>query len=155
MIKKVRSHINPSEALIFERSSPGKHAYQLPDLDVPAVAPATALGAENTRDEIEDFPEVSEVEAIRHFTRLSTHNYAIDLGLYPLGSCTMKYNPRVNELVARIDGLAWAHPYQPESLSQGALNVMAELERELAEITGMDGVTLQPAAGAHGEFTGI
>src|SRR5271166_6535312 len=155
MIKKVRSHINQNEPLVFERSSPGKRGYQLPDLDVPAVNPEQALGAQNTRDEIEDFPEVSEVEAIRHFTRLSTHNYAIDLGLYPLGSCTMKYNPRVNELVARIDGLAWAHPYQPESLSQGAMEVMAVLEDALAEITGMDAVTLQPAAGAHGEFTGI
>ncbi len=104
---------------MFERSSPGKRGYQLPPLDVPAVDPASALGAQNTRAEIADFPEVSEVEAIRHFTRLSTQNYAIDLGLYPLGSCTMKYNPRVNEQVARIEGLAWAHPYQPESLAQG------------------------------------
>jgi glycine dehydrogenase subunit 2 len=119
------------------------------------VDAASALGATNTREAIEGFPEVSEVEAIRHFTRLSTHNYAIDLGLYPLGSCTMKYNPRVNEQVARIDGLAWAHPYQPESLSQGILEVMGTLESMLAEITGMDFVTLQPAAGAHGEFTGI
>ena len=95
------------------------------------------------------------MEAIRHFTRLSTWNYAIDLGLYPLGSCTMKYNPRINELVARIEGLAWAHPYQPESLSQGAMEIMATLEAALAEITGMDAVTLQPAAGAHGELTGI
>ena len=155
MIKKVRTHINQNEPLLFERSSPGKRGYQLPALDVPAVDPSQALGAENTRREIEDFPEVSEVEAIRHFTRLSTHNYAIDLGLYPLGSCTMKYNPRVNELVARIDGLAWAHPYQPEALSQGVMEVMAALDRALAEITGMDAVTLQPAAGAHGEFTGI
>jgi len=92
---------------------------------------------------------------IRHFTRLSTWNYAIDLGLYPLGSCTMKYNPRINEQVARVDGLAWIHPYQPDSLSQGAMEIMAELERCLVEITGMDAVTLQPSAGAHGEFTGI
>ena len=155
MIKKVRPHINQNEALLFERSSPGKRGYQLPPLDVPAVDPAAALGPRSTRSEIADFPEVSEVEAIRHFTRLSTQNYAIDLGLYPLGSCTMKYNPRVNEQVARIDGLAWAHPYQPESLSQGILEVMATLEQMLAEITGMDAVTLQPAAGAHGEFTGI
>jgi len=155
MIKKVRQHINQNEPLIFENSSPGKRGYQLPPLDVPAVDPATVLGAGNTRKEIEDFPEVSEVEAIRHFTRLSTHNYAIDLGLYPLGSCTMKYNPRVNEQVARVDGLAWAHPYQPESLSQGILEVMGALEKMLLEITGMDAVTLQPAAGAHGEFTGI
>ena len=155
MIKKVRQHINQNESLIFENSSPGKRGYQLPALDVPAVDPAAALGAQNTRREIEDFPEVSEVEAIRHFTRLSTHNYAIDLGLYPLGSCTMKYNPRVNEQVARVEGLAWAHPYQPESLSQGILEVMGALEKMLLEITGMDALTLQPAAGAHGEFTGI
>src|SRR5271168_1815446 len=155
MIKKVRSHINQNEPLVFERSSPGKRGYKLPDLDVPAVDPEQALGAENTRQEIEDFPEISEVEAIRHFTRLSTQNYAIDLGLYPLGSCTMKYNPRVNELVARTEGLAWAHPYQPESLSQGCMEVISTLENALASITGMDAVTLQPAAGAHGEFTGI
>ena len=107
------------------------------------------------RAEIEGFPEVSEVEAIRHFTRLSTWNYAIDYGMYPLGSCTMKYNPRINELAARIEGLAWAHPYQPEALAQGSMEVMARLEAALAEITGMDAVTLQPAAGAHGELTGI
>ncbi len=155
MIKKVRPHINQNEPLLFERSSPGKLGYQLPPLDVPAVDAATALGGENVRSAIDDFPEVSEVEAIRHFTRLSAQNYAIDLGLYPLGSCTMKYNPRVNEYVARVEGLAWAHPYQPASLSQGIMQVMAALEQMLAEITGMDAVTLQPAAGAHGEFTGI
>jgi len=155
MIRKVRQHINQNEPLLFERSSPGKGGYQLPALDVPAVDAAAVLGRDKTRTEIEDFPEVSEVEAIRHFTRLSTHNYAIDLGLYPLGSCTMKYNPRVNEQVARIEGLAWAHPYQPETLAQGILEVMGTLEKMLAEITGMDAVSLQPAAGAHGEFTGI
>jgi glycine cleavage system P protein (glycine dehydrogenase) subunit 2 len=155
MIEKVRPHITQNEPLLFELSSPGKKGYQLPDLDVPAVDPAQALGAGNARAEIEDFPEVSEVDVIRHFTRLSTWNYAIDLGLYPLGSCTMKYNPRINELAARVDGLAWIHPYQPDSLSQGAMEIMAELERCLVEITGMDAVTLQPSAGAHGEFTGI
>ncbi|MFN7997889.1 MAG: aminomethyl-transferring glycine dehydrogenase subunit GcvPB [Bryobacteraceae bacterium] len=154
-IKKVRSHISQNEELLFERSSPGKKAYQLPELDVPRVDPRAALGAQNVRAEIKDFPEVSEVEAIRHFTRLSTWNYAIDYGMYPLGSCTMKYNPRVNEQVARTEGLAWAHPYQPESLSQGAMEVMAHLEAALLEITGMDAVTLQPAAGAQGELTGI
>ena len=155
MINKVRPHITQNESLLFERSSPGKKGYQLPALDVPAVDSAAALGAANVRAEIEGFPEVSEVEIIRHFTRLSTWNYAIDLGLYPLGSCTMKYNPRVNELVARLDGLAWAHPYQPESLAQGAMEIMARLEAALADITGMDAITLQPAAGAHGELTGI
>src|ERR1017187_8557289 len=104
MISKVRPHPSQNESLLFERSSPGKIAYQLPALDVPAVDPAESLGADNVRPEIPGFPEVSEVEALRHFTRLSTWNYAIDHGMYPLGSCTMKYNPRINELVARIEG---------------------------------------------------
>ena len=155
MIKKVRLHPTQNEPLVFELSSPGKRGYQLPELDVPAADPMQELGEENVRPEIEDFPEISEVDAIRHFTRLSTWNYAIDLGLYPLGSCTMKYNPRVNETVARINGLSWIHPYQSESLSQGAMEIIAALEGALAEITGMDAVTLQPAAGAHGELTGI
>ena len=155
MIQKVRQHQTQNENLLFERSQPGKKAYQLPPLDVPEVDLGEELGAENVRAEIPHFPEVSEVEVIRHFTRLSTWNYAIDLGLYPLGSCTMKYNPRLNEHVARIDGIAWAHPYQPESISQGVLRVQWDLEAYLSEITGMDAVTLQPAAGAHGELTGI
>jgi glycine dehydrogenase subunit 2 len=155
MIAKVRPHPAQNEALLFETSSPGKIGYQLPALDVPAVDPAQALGAPNVRQEIPGFPEVSEVDVMRHFTRLSTWNYSIDLGLYPLGSCTMKYNPRVNEAVARTEGLMWIHPYQPDALSQGAFAILAELERALAEITGMDAVTLQPAAGAHGELTGI
>ncbi len=155
MIKKVTQHLSPNELLLFERSSPGKKAYQLPGLDVPAIDAAEALGAENVRAEIAGFPEVSEVEALRHFTRLSTWNYAIDYGMYPLGSCTMKYNPRINELVARTEGLAWAHPYQPESLSQGCMEIMWRMESVLAEICGMDAVTLQPAAGAQGELTGI
>ena len=155
MTSRVRPHISFNEPLIFERSSPGKVAYQLPTLDVPPVDPAAALGEENVRAEILDFPEVSEVEAIRHYTRLSSWNYGIDFGMYPLGSCTMKYNPRVNEVVARLEGLAWAHPYQPESLAQGCMEVMARLEAALAEITGMDAVTLQPAAGAQGELTAL
>jgi len=154
MIRKVRQHVNPNEGLIFEQSSPGKLAYQLPELDVPQVSPAAALGALNVRSEIENFPEVSEVETIRHFTRLSTQNYAIDYGLYPLGSCTMKYNPRVNEAVARVDGLAWIHPYQTESLSQGALEIMAALElRSRKSRAWMR--SLCSRRGRHGEFTGI
>ncbi|MDP8990493.1 MAG: aminomethyl-transferring glycine dehydrogenase subunit GcvPB, partial [Acidobacteriota bacterium] len=153
-IKKVRPHPTQNEPLLFELSSPGKKGYQLPDLDVPTIDAAEALGAGNTRIAIDDFPEVSEVDVIRHFTRLSTWNYAIDLGLYPLGSCTMKYNPRVNEFVSRLEGIAEAHPYQPESLSQGALRVIRQLQDCLIEITGMDAITMQPAAGAHGEFTG-
>src|SRR6202012_6238570 len=121
---------------------------------VPAVDAAALLGDAH-RKTPGALPELSEIEIIRHFTRLSTWNYAIDLGMYPLGSCTMKYNPRINELVSRIEGLAEAHPYQPESLSQGALGIMKLLSDCLIEITGMDTITLQPAAGAHGEFTGI
>jgi glycine dehydrogenase subunit 2 len=155
MINKVRTHLSQNESLLFEISSPGKKGYQLPELDVPPVDASEALGTENVRAEIGGFPEVSEVEAIRHFTRLSTWNHAIDYGMYPLGSCTMKYNPRINELVARTEGLAWAHPYQPEAVAQGCMEVMAQLETALAEITGMDAVTLQPSAGAQGELTGI
>jgi glycine dehydrogenase subunit 2 len=151
---KVRPHQTQNEALVFEKSSPGKKAYKMPPLDVPAVDAAVLLGAAR-RDKAAELPELSEIEIIRHFTRLSTWNYAIDLGMYPLGSCTMKYNPRVNELVARIEGLAEAHPYRPDSRAQGILEVIALLQRCLIEITGMDTITLQPAAGAHGEFTGI
>ncbi|MGH9565061.1 MAG: aminomethyl-transferring glycine dehydrogenase subunit GcvPB, partial [Candidatus Angelobacter sp.] len=125
-IKKATRHVNQNEALIFERSSRGKKGYRLPPLDVPAVDPATVLG-ELARADLGNMPEVSEMEIIRHFTRLSTWNYAIDLGMYPLGSCTMKYNPRVNEFVARLRGLAEAHPYQPERISQGALRIMKTL----------------------------
>jgi glycine dehydrogenase subunit 2 len=151
---KVRTHPTQNEGLIFEKSSPGKRAYKLPPLDVPAVDPAALLGGLH-RESAGNLPEVSEIEVIRHFTRLSTWNYAIDLGMYPLGSCTMKYNPRVNELVARIEGLAEAHPYRPESLAQGSLEIVELLQQCLIDICGMDAITLQPAAGAHGEFTGI
>ena len=152
---RIRQHQSLEERLLFERSSPGKVGYQLPRLDVPAVDPEEALGSVHVREEIPGFPEVSEVEVIRHFTRLSSWNYAIDSGMYPLGSCTMKYNPRLNEAVARIDGIIDAHPYQPECLAQGMLEIQRTLEAYLAEICGMDAVTLQPAAGAHGELTGL
>ena len=153
--KKATTHVNQNEDLIFEKSSAGKKAYRLAQLDVPAVDTASLLGNTMRTDGLGVMPELSEIEIIRHFTRLSTWNYAIDLGMYPLGSCTMKYNPRINEAVARIEGLAEAHPYQPESLSQGALGIMKLLSECLIEITGMDTITLQPAAGAQGEFTGI
>src|SRR6202162_25974 len=154
MTRKATRHISQNEGLIFEKSSPGKAAWKLPPLDVPEVDTAKLLGRQERKD-LGNMPEVSEIEIIRHFTRLSTWNYAIDLGMYPLGSCTMKYNPRVNEYVSRLEGIAEAHPYQPESLSQGALGVLRTLEKCLLEITGMESITLQPAAGAHGEFTGI
>jgi glycine dehydrogenase subunit 2 len=152
--RKVTAHLTQNEALTFEKSSPGKKAYKLPPLDVPEVDAAAALGGA-VREDAGYMPELSEIEIIRHFTRLSTWNYAIDLGMYPLGSCTMKYNPRVNEFVSRLEGIAEAHPYQPEHLSQGALQIIKTLQECLIEITGMDTITLQPAAGAHGEFTGI
>jgi len=154
-IKKASRHTNQSEGLIFEKSSPGKRAFELPPLDVPAADPKKALGANWRQEGVEGFPEVSEIEVVRHFTRLSTWNYAIDLGMYPLGSCTMKYNPRVNEHVARLEGIASEHPYQPQELSQGCLRILRLLEKCLLEITGMDTITLQPAAGAQGELTGM
>jgi glycine dehydrogenase subunit 2 len=151
---KVRSHQTQNEALVFEKSSPGKRGYKMPPLDVPEVDPAALLG-EAYRETSGLLPELSEIEIVRHFTRLSTWNYAIDLGMYPLGSCTMKYNPRVNEVVARIAGFAEAHPYRPNSHAQGGMEIIELLQRCLLEITGMEAITLQPAAGAHGEFTGI
>lgn len=152
--RKVTAHLTQNESLSFEKSSPGKKGYKLAPLDVPA-ADASALLGDTLRTDEPTLPELSEIEIIRHFTRLSTWNYAIDLGMYPLGSCTMKYNPRVNEFVSRLEGIAEAHPYQPESLSQGSLEIIRLLQDCLLEITGMNAITLQPAAGAHGEFTGI
>lgn len=154
-IKKARRHPSQNEGLIFEKSAPGKRGIELPPLDVPAVDAQRVLGAEYARDTVEGMPEVSEIEVLRHFTRLSTWNYAIDLGMYPLGSCTMKYNPRVNEFVARLDGLATEHPFQPQELSQGCFKILAALQQCLLEITGMDAITMQPAAGAQGELTGL
>src|SRR5277367_6008359 len=153
-IRKATRQVNQNEGLIFEKSSAGKAAWKLAPLDVPEVDTTKLLGSSERKD-LGNMPEVSEIEIIRHFTRLSTWNYAIDLGMYPLGSCTMKYNPRVNEVVARLDGLANAHPYQPEKISQGALRIIKTIGDCLIEITGMDAITLQPAAGAHGEMTGL
>jgi len=154
-IRKAGGHVSQNEGLIFEKSAPGKRGMELPPLDVPSVDPAAALGRAHTRDSVEGFPEVSEIEVIRHFTRLSTWNYAIDLGMYPLGSCTMKYNPRVNEFVARLEGLATEHPEQPAEVSQGLLRILFDLQNCLLAITGMDACTLQPAAGAQGELAGL
>ena len=153
---KARPHITQNEALIFERSQTGRKGYSLPALDVDATPLDELLPAHLRRDDdLAGVPEVSEVDVVRHFTRMSTWNYHIDLGMYPLGSCTMKYNSRLNERVARLAGFANLHPLAPEEDAQGALAVMHELQRHLAEITGLPGVSLQPAAGAHGEMTGI
>ena len=154
MTRKATRHVSQNEGLIFEKSGAGKAAWKLPPLDVPEVDTAKLLGPAERKD-LGNMPEVSEIEIIRHFTRLSTWNYAIDLGMYPLGSCTMKYNPRVNEVVSRLDGLANGHPCQPEGICQGALRIIKILSECLTEITGMEAITLQPAAGAHGELTGL
>ena len=142
------------EPLLFEISRTGRIGYSLPELDVPEVRAAEVLPPSALRDDIPALPEVSEVDVVRHFTRLSTWNSAVDLGLYPLGSCTMKYNPRINERLARLPGFAAAHPRQPVVLLQGFLHLAYQLEQQLAEISGMDRVTLQPAAGAQGELAG-
>ncbi len=143
------------EKLLFEKDHPGRVGASVPPSDVPEVDPRTLFG-DMVRGAAPAFlPEMSEVDVVRHFTRLSTYNYAVDFGLYPLGSCTMKYNPKINEEVARLEGFARLHPLQPESTTQGALELMATLQNALCAITGMDACTLQPAAGAHGEFTGV
>ena len=155
-ITKATTHVTQNEALVFERSQPGRRGYRLPALDVEETPLDELLPAELRReDDLEGVPELSEPDVVRHFTRISTWNYNIDLGLYPLGSCTMKYNSRLNERVARIPGFAGLHPLAPEEDAQGALEVMYELQQHLAEITGLPGVSLQPAAGAHGEMTGV
>jgi len=155
-ITKVTTHISLNEQLIFERSQPGRIGYRLPPLDVDEQPLEELIPTEFQRgDDLEGVPEVSEVDVIRHFVRMSTWNYSIDLGMYPLGSCTMKYNSRLNERVARIPGFANLHPLTEEHDAQGALEVIYELQRHLTEITGLPGISLQPAAGAHGEMTGI
>jgi len=151
---KPRTSTLRAEPTIFEVGSPGRVGYQLPELDVPE-ADLSRIPAEMRREAPEGLPEVSEVDVVRHFVRISRLNYAVDLGLYPLGSCTMKYNPKLNEEVARIEGLARVHPLQDPETSQGCLRVIWELERCLREITGMHRFTLQPAAGAQGELSGI
>ena len=144
------------DQLIFERSVPGRRGYSLPAQDVPSTPLEGALPEGLVRQGgLEGFPEMTEVELVRHFTRLSTWNYGVDTGMYPLGSCTMKYNPKVNEAAARMAGLGDLHPLSPDGVAQGALAMMHALSEMLGEITGLPAVTLQPAAGAHGELTGI
>src|SRR5437763_702420 len=150
-MSRTSSHISLNERLLFELSAPGRRGYDFPLLDTPPRPVGEIVEEGLLRDDIEGMPELSEVDVVRHFTRLSTWNYHIDLGLYPLGSCTMKYNPKVNEVVTRLPSFANAHPYMPAELVQGALRIQYTLESCLAEISGMDAVTLQPAAGAHGE----
>jgi glycine dehydrogenase subunit 2 len=155
-IKKATTHPVQNEGLLFEVSRPGRIGYSVPKLDVPERPDDELVDQRLLRqDDIEGMPELSEVDVIRHFTRLSTWNYCIDHGLYPLGSCTMKYNPRINEKVARMEGLAGLHPLTPATLAQGALDIVFHLEECLAHITGLAAVSSQPAAGAQGEMTGL
>jgi glycine dehydrogenase subunit 2 len=143
------------DKLIFELSSPGRVAWSLPEADVPEADARKLLPAKYLRRDAPDLPEVSEFDVVRHYSRLSRMNYGLDTHFYPLGSCTMKYNPKLNEDMARLAGFAKVHPLAPEALAQGALQVMHELAWDLAEIAGMDAVSLQPAAGAQGELAGV
>lgn len=141
--------------LIFEISREGRVGSSLPESDVDRVDLNDKLPKHLIRDLPAELPEVSELQLVRHYTALSNKNHGIDNGFYPLGSCTMKYNPKINEDVARLEGFSRIHPYQPIETVQGALEVLYELQEELAVITGMDAVTLQPSAGAQGEWTGL
>jgi glycine dehydrogenase subunit 2 len=146
---------NQDQPLIFELSRPGRVGYSLPEMDVPELDINSLVPAGYLREEEPGLPEVSELDIMRHYTALSNRNHGLDSGFYPLGSCTMKYNPKINENVARFNGFAHLHPLQDESTVQGALELLYDLQQHLKEITGMDEVTLQPAAGAHGEWTGL
>jgi glycine dehydrogenase subunit 2 len=154
LVSEAAKGLQFKEPPIFERGTPGRHGGSVAKLDVPEVDLSQELGA-LARKVPAGLPEVSEPEAIRHFVRLSQWNFSIDTQFYPLGSCTMKHNPKVNEWAARLDGFANLHPLTPDHLAQGALELMVRLSAILAEIVGLDGVNLQPAAGAQGELTGL
>ena len=141
------------QPLLFELGKPGRKAIDLPACDVPLAE--NLMPAKYLRTAKAALPEISQLELMRHYTQLSNRNFGVDTGFYPLGSCTMKYNPKVNEDVARYPGLALLHPLQSEDTVQGAMEVLFKMEESLAEIAGMAGVTLQPVAGAHGELTGL
>lgn len=144
-----------NQPLIFEITKPGRIGYSLPELDIPEVDLSSLLPEGLLREELAELPEVSELDIMRHYTALSKRNHGVDSGFYPLGSCTMKYNPKINESVARFPGFANIHPLQDEDTVQGAMELMYDLQEHLIEITGMDDLTLQPAAGAHGEWTAL
>lgn len=140
---------------IFEKSQPGHRGVNLPDAGVPFIDPANHLPAHLLRQKAAELPELTELETMRHYINLSRLNHAIDVGFYPLGSCTMKYNPKVNEKIAAMPAFSDIHPYQPLSQTQGALKLLNNLKEALVEIVGLPGCSLQPAAGAHGELTGM
>src|SRR5438128_1807942 len=143
------------EKLIFEKGAPGRRCATMAAMDVPTEALDRMIPANMLRKQPAGLPEVSEIEVVRHYTHLSQRNFGVDTGFYPLGSCTMKYNPKLNEDMAALPGFARLHPLQPDSSVQGAIQLVYELEQYLAEIAGMARVTLQPSAGAHGELTGL
>ena len=143
------------EKLIFEKSVPGRKGYSLPALDVPAQDLDSLIPQNYLREKDAELPEVPEVEVVRHFTRLSQMNFGVDTGFYPLGSCTMKYNPKINEELSRLAGFARLHPYQPEDTVQGGLELAYKTIEDLCQVAGMASGTVQPAAGAHGELTGM
>lgn len=144
------------DKLLFEKSTEGRVGYSFTELGVPQKSPSDVWSNENLcRSEVKGFPEISENEVVRHFTRLSQKNFAIDLGMYPLGSCTMKYNPKINEELARIPELTAVHPFWPSEFLQSAFQIQYRLQQLLAITSGLEGVTLQPSAGAHGEYTGM
>ncbi|BFL78470.1 aminomethyl-transferring glycine dehydrogenase subunit GcvPB [Staphylococcus hominis subsp. novobiosepticus] len=147
--------VSKSSPLIFERSREGRYAYSLPQSNIKTDSVERILDDKFIRKNKAEFPEVAELDLVRHYTELSNKNFGVDSGFYPLGSCTMKYNPKINEKVARISGFAESHPLQEEEQIQGSLEIIYSLQEELKEITGMDEVTLQPAAGAHGEWTAL
>ena len=140
---------------IFDNSIEGRKGYRLPDEEKTGFSLETSVPTHLIRIEKAELPECSELDVVRHYTNLSRKNYSVDRGFYPLGSCTMKYNPKLNEAIAALDGFAWLHPYQDSENIQGALEVAYRLQNMLSKIVGMDAFTLQPAAGAHGELTGM
>jgi glycine cleavage system P protein (glycine dehydrogenase) subunit 2 len=141
--------------LIFEISKKGRCGYSLPEFEVENSIMNLEIPKNLLKTKEVKLPEVSENGVVRHYTRLSNKNFGLDTGFYPLGSCTMKYNPKINEVIARNSKMVNLHPYQPEESVQGALEMMYEVEEHLAEVAGMDQVSLQPAAGSHGEMTGL
>src|SRR5437016_2991238 len=143
------------ESLIFEKGAPGRRAATMTAMDVPTESLESIIPEAMLRKEPAPLPEVSEIEIVRHYTHLSQRNFGVDTGFYPLGSCTMKYNPKLNEDMAALSGFARIHPLQPDRTVQGAIQLIYELEQYLAEISSMARVTLQPSAGAHGELTGL
>ncbi len=147
--------VSKSSPLIFERSKEGRFAYSLPPKEINNGVAEKILDQKFIRKNKAEFPEVAELDLVRHYTELSNKNFGVDNGFYPLGSCTMKYNPKINEKVARLGGFTESHPLQDVDQVQGSLEIIYSLQEELKEITGMDEISLQPAAGAHGEWTAL